>query len=195
MSRTYRCLVITADGVPVEKISAERAVVHLMQGKAYMLLAQEGVNFRSMRETWPVPAVIAMLKYYKLPGHYYGAANLSGNSLLRRDSWTCQYCRRQKHELADDEFLTRDHVFPLSRGGEDIWENVVTACISCNNKKGDRTPEEAGMPLIYPPYAPTRRELYQQFHSIIDRVADGHLSSEEIVETDDAPDDFAGHFV
>lgn len=188
MSRPHRCLVITADGVPVAKISAERAVVHMMQGKAYMLLAQEGREFRSMNETWPVPAVIALYRYRKLPSHYYGPATLSPHNLLRRDSWTCQYCGRQKHELDSSEFLTRDHVFPVSRGGEDIWENVVVACITCNNFKGDRTPQEAEMPLLKKPEAPTRSELYSQFQGILDRVVAGHLSSEEIVTEDDAPD-------
>lgn len=188
MSRPHKCLVITADGVPVDKVSAERAIVHVMQQKAYILLAQEGKEFRSQHESWPVPAVIGLLKYIKLPDHYYGAANLSVNALLKRDNWTCQYCGRKKHELDEDEILTRDHVLPVSRGGEDKWENVVVACLTCNNKKGDKTPLEAGMKLKTSPYAPTRAQLHRQFHQYIEKVRQGHISSEELVDDDDTSD-------
>jgi hypothetical protein len=54
--------------------------------------------------------------------------------------------------------LTRDHIVPFSRGGKDTWMNVVTACRSCNESKSDRTPERAGMELIYLPYVPNRAE-------------------------------------
>jgi 5-methylcytosine-specific restriction endonuclease McrA len=54
--------------------------------------------------------------------------------------------------------LSRDHVIPLSKGGEDKWTNLVTACKGCNNKKGDRTPEQAGMPLLAVPFIPSRVE-------------------------------------
>ena len=54
--------------------------------------------------------------------------------------------------------LTRDHITPISRGGRDVWTNVVTACRRCNNHKGGRTPEAAHMPLLYTPYVPNRYE-------------------------------------
>lgn len=77
--------------------------------------------------------------------------------LFRRDRHLCAYCGEQ---FTRGE-LTRDHVLPRSRGGRDVWENVVTACRACNHlRKRNRTPEEAGMPLRYLPYAPCRYEHF-----------------------------------
>jgi 5-methylcytosine-specific restriction endonuclease McrA len=73
---------------------------------------------------------------------------LNRRNVLRRDRYTCQYCGRQGGDL------TVDHVLPKSRGGKSTWENLVAACRACNLKKGDRTPEEAGMRLLKPPRPP-----------------------------------------
>lgn len=80
---------------------------------------------------------------------------LSNRELFLRDGNTCMYCGRQL--LA--HLLTRDHLTPLSRGGHDTWQNVVTACRSCNHSKGARTPEEAHMELLAVPYTPNRAEF------------------------------------
>ena len=69
-------------------------------------------------------------------------------NVLRRDGHRCQYC-------GSAERLTLDHVLPRSRGGKDAWENLVAACTPCNNKKSNRTPEEAGMPLARRPFRPS----------------------------------------
>ncbi len=77
--------------------------------------------------------------------------------LFKRDRYLCAYCA----QTFPRKELTRDHVLPRSRGGRDIWENVVTACRVCNQvRKRDRTPEEANMPLAYLPYAPCRYEHF-----------------------------------
>ena len=73
---------------------------------------------------------------------------LSRKNVLRRDRHRCQYCR-------SNDRLTIDHVIPKSRGGKDTWENLVAACVPCNNRKGSRTPEEAGMPLLRKPFRPS----------------------------------------
>lgn len=185
MAREHRCLVLTADGVPVARVSPERALVLVMQNKAYVIDVQGDAVYHSKYESWPVPAIIGLTRYYKLPGHFYGAARLSVNTLLRRDNWTCQYCGRTKHKLKKNEFLTRDHVFPVSRGGEDRWENVVLACNTCNNKKSDMTPEEAGLTLLRPPFAPTRWQLNRRFMSTLQDLVDGNITTEEAIENDD----------
>jgi 5-methylcytosine-specific restriction endonuclease McrA len=64
-----------------------------------------------------------------------------------RDRYTCQYCQ----QVLNTGDLTLDHVIPRSRGGETTWENLVACCNLCNNKKGNRTPDEAGMKLLRPP--------------------------------------------
>lgn len=79
---------------------------------------------------------------------------LNNKTLFRRDGDLCMYCGARFLERD----LTRDHIRPLSRGGRDVWQNVVTACRRCNNHKGGRTPEEAGMQLIAVPFTPTYAE-------------------------------------
>lgn len=76
---------------------------------------------------------------------------LTNQALFARDQFLCLYCGRRHHRAA----LTRDHVQPVSKGGRDVWENVVTACVQCNSRKGDRTPQQAGMPLLAVPYRPS----------------------------------------
>ncbi|HEX9939468.1 MAG TPA: HNH endonuclease, partial [Longimicrobium sp.] len=66
--------------------------------------------------------------------------------------------------------LTRDHVMPVSRGGQDVWRNVATACEPCNNLKADRTPDEAGMPLLAEPRTPTAWELVRARHDDVDEL-------------------------
>jgi len=80
---------------------------------------------------------------------------LNNHELFRRDGYLCLYCGREFPESA----LTRDHIVPLSRGGDDRWSNVVSACRACNTRKGGRTPEQAGMPLLAVPYVPNWAEF------------------------------------
>lgn len=89
---------------------------------------------------------------------------LNNATLFRRDDFLCLYCgeRRRQSELS------RDHVRPISRGGEDVWNNVVTACKHCNSYKGCRRPEEAGMQLLAVPFTPTHAEyVYLQGRRIL----------------------------
>lgn len=79
---------------------------------------------------------------------------LNNRTLFRRDANLCMYCGL----LFRSAELTRDHITPLSRGGRDLWTNVVTACRRCNNHKGGRTPEQAGMQLVAVPFTPTYAE-------------------------------------
>lgn len=79
---------------------------------------------------------------------------LNNRTLFKRDANLCLYCAMQFPARE----LTRDHVTPLSRGGKDVWQNVATACRRCNNHKGGRTPEQAGMQLVAVPFTPTYAE-------------------------------------
>ena len=93
-----------------------------------------------------IPSIIAMR------GRVQGGFSISLNNkaLFRRDQHLCLYCGHELHR----SMLTRDHVIPISRGGRDVWANCVTACRPCNNRKGNRTPEEASMPLLAVPFTP-----------------------------------------
>ena len=79
------------------------------------------------------------------------APALTNGALFNRDRYVCLYCGMHHQKAA----LTRDHVMPISRGGRDHWENVVTACLPCNVRKGCRTPQQANMPLLAVPYRPS----------------------------------------
>ncbi|HSX62910.1 MAG TPA: HNH endonuclease [Tahibacter sp.] len=85
------------------------------------------------------------------PGSYEPAPALTNTALFARDRHLCLYCGQHFHKNQ----LTRDHVIPLSKRGLDEWENVVSACLHCNVKKGSRTPQQAGMPLLAVPYRPS----------------------------------------
>jgi len=99
-----------------------------------------------------VPRVIRLLSYDRVPRN---TGKFNRRNIFLRDEHCCQYCRQQfpRHQLS------LDHVVPRSRGGEDSWENVVCACLTCNVRKGGRTPQEAGMTLSRPPLKPKRSPL------------------------------------
>jgi len=86
--------------------------------------------------------------------HARGVPLLTNRTLFQRDHNLCMYCGDQFAA----HLLTRDHVIPASRGGRSVWENCVTACRTCNQRKDDRTPEEAGIRLLAVPYTPNLAE-------------------------------------
>lgn len=86
--------------------------------------------------------------------HEHYTPPLNNHTLFRRDAYMCMYCGGHFHALE----LSREHIRPLSQGGEDTWANVVTACKRCNNHKAGRTPEQAGMELLAVPFKPTHAE-------------------------------------
>ncbi len=94
--------------------------------------------------TVPVPSVIRLRTYVKVP--FRRRVPLNRRAVFARDDGSCQYCGRNAENI--------DHVLPRSRGGTHTWENVVAACRPCNNRKGDRTPHEAGLTLRSTPRAP-----------------------------------------
>ncbi|MDH5181474.1 MAG: HNH endonuclease [Gammaproteobacteria bacterium] len=100
-----------------------------------------------------INSIIAVKGEYKRH-HCRTVPPLTNRELFRRDHQLCLYCGREFREVE----LTRDHVIPISRGGRDLWSNVVTACKRCNAHKGGATPEEAHMPLLAVPYVPNIAE-------------------------------------
>lgn len=140
-------LVLNATYEPLHVVSVKRAVVLLLKEKAELIEAAE-TRLRAERIEVPVPLVIRLVTFVRVPRRFN--LPVSRRTVLSRDNYTCQYCGAQPGK----DQLTIDHVLPRSRGGDHIWENVVTACGPCNRRKGDRTPDEAGMPLPRSPYRP-----------------------------------------
>lgn len=134
-----RVLILNKGYEPVSICSAKKAMILLILMKAELVEQRNGNCIRSVRRNFPYPSVIRLSAYVHLP---YKNIELSRKNLHRRDSFRCQYCGRKNIEL------TIDHIIPKSRGGSDSWENLITACVQCNNRKGNRTPEEANMPLL-----------------------------------------------
>ncbi|MEB3203974.1 MAG: HNH endonuclease [Candidatus Sericytochromatia bacterium] len=144
-------LVLSTTYQPLYTVGVEKAITMLYQGRAVSVRDTEDV-VRSPSTEIRVPYAIRLL--VRVVARYtLESMKPSRQALFRRDRQVCQYCGRKGGDL------TVDHVMPKSRGGEDSWENLVAACLRCNNRKGDRTPEEARMPLLKAPRAPRSIEL------------------------------------
>jgi len=136
-------LVLNASYEPVNICAARRALVLILKGVA-SAEAHAGDFIHASRREFALPSVIRLLEYRRIP---HQTRALSRKNILIRDRYTCQYC----HKTFAGAELTLDHVVPRSRSGETSWENLVACCHGCNNRKGNRTPEEAGMRLLrYP---------------------------------------------
>ncbi|WP_321473061.1 HNH endonuclease [uncultured Paludibaculum sp.] len=136
-------LVLNASYEPINICAARRALVLVLKGVALTEEHTPGI-FHAQRAAVPMPSVIRLLEYRRIP---HQTRALSRKNIMMRDRYTCQYC----HKVFNSADLTLDHVIPRSRSGETTWENLVACCHSCNNRKGNRTPEEAGMRLLHQP--------------------------------------------
>ncbi|GIV77973.1 HNH endonuclease [Litorilinea aerophila] len=140
-------LVLNASYEPLSLVSVRRAIVLLLREKAELLEATQQM-LHSSSCSMPVPLVIRLVHYVRLPHRRVPATRAA---VMLRDAYTCQYCG----DAPGRTNLTVDHVVPRSRGGSHGWENLVTACTRCNQKKGSLTPEEAGMSLRRKPFEPS----------------------------------------
>jgi 5-methylcytosine-specific restriction endonuclease McrA len=140
-------------------VNVKKAIILLFLGKAEMIEAYDGRQIRSVSTSMPFPSIVRLSFYVRVP---YKKIILSRKNILRRDGHRCQYCGRS------DLSLTLDHVQPVSRGGDDSWENLVCACVKCNNRKGDRTPDEAALPLIRRPMRPNHVTFISHYVSRMD---------------------------
>ena len=138
-------LVLNQDFSALTVCSVQRAVILVHLHKADVVEALPRRRMRSTSVSLPWPSIVRLRYYVRVP---YRGIMLSRKNILRRDGHACQYCGTR-------ERLTVDHVLPKSRGGTDTWKNLVAACIRCNNRKGNRTPEEAGLSLRRSPFRPS----------------------------------------
>lgn len=143
-------LVLNANYEPLHICSTKRAVGLMMTGKAELLLDGRGV-IRTSSSSYPRPSIVRLSYMVHRP---YPRVKLSKREIFRRDRFICQYCG--EHSTV----LTIDHVVPRHRGGRHTWENLVTACPTCNRRKGGRTPQEAGMHLKTRPIEPKASAEY-----------------------------------
>ncbi len=138
-------LVLNASFEPLSTVSLRRAVVLVMQEKAVVEQSHPGLRVRAASLELPVPQVIRLRRYVRVP--FRQRAPWSRRGVLVRDRHRCAYCGRRA--------TTVDHVVPRSHGGGDSWLNTVAACAADNHRKADRTPVQAGMRLLTKPFEPT----------------------------------------
>lgn len=144
-------------GYPIEWLTPQNACSLVINEKVVWAFGEKavvlkgGVNQGGMQSILEIPSVLAT------KGHAKASRDvppLTNKMLFRRDGHVCLYCGRSFKSVE----LTRDHIIPQSRGGLSTWQNLVACCKPCNNAKRDRTPEEAGMPLLAIPFIPSFHE-------------------------------------
>lgn len=141
LNRLTLCL--NAAYLPINVCPARRALTLMFKSAAVMEEASAYTVKTSQRE-YPIPSVIRMTTYRHTPRLN---RSVSRRGILTRDGNVCQYCAKK---MLPGQ-LTLDHVVPRSKGGQSTWENLVASCKSCNHRKGDLTPSEAGLVLIKTP--------------------------------------------
>ena len=147
-----RCLALNASFEPLTMVPVRRALRLVIDGKAEVVEAEDGRLVRSERLTLPRPLVIRLVKFIHVPRRF--RRQVTNTFLFARDQYSCQYCGRHQAVLRERECLTRDHLVPISRGGTNGWTNVVTACSTCNAKKGNHLADEVHMHPLNAPLEP-----------------------------------------
>ncbi|MEM6263033.1 MAG: HNH endonuclease [Bacteroidota bacterium] len=140
-----KVLVLNQNYQAIGVCAVERAFGLIFLQKAEMLSEVPGERLRTVNREFEFPSIIRLYRYISLP---YKQVNLSRTNIFKRDNYSCLYCNSKEN-------LTIDHVIPRSQGGRDTWENLATACQKCNSKKGNMTPEEAGMEMRHQPFRPS----------------------------------------
>ncbi len=171
--RHSKCLVLNADFTPLAIVDWKRAITwslidsnhsHIEVIDFYKNDYINGTN----NKKFPIPAVIRTSKYFRVNN---AKVNFSRKNIFIRDNYSCQYCGETK-EIAK---LTYDHVIPKSlwknkNGSPTNWTNIVTACVECNRKKGNRTPKQANMPIRNLPTIPNKSPKYLPISHFLLRI-------------------------
>jgi hypothetical protein len=157
-----KVLKLSAQGLPQSWITLEQAVIHYAaqdvrwEAGAQIAVFRGGHNARTgLQSIIKVNSIIGTRGVPNI-SPFSLKPGLTNSKLFARDRNICAYCGGLFSELE----LTREHIIPFAQQGVDHWMNVVTACRSCNHRKGSRTPEQARMPLLYTPYVPS---LWEDF--------------------------------
>jgi len=141
--------VLNADLQVLHTVSLNHAIRMIVRGVAEVHEAADeliGVFIR--------PISVRLLRYVVTTWRYQRQPKWSKSGVLRRDKYVCAFCNGRANTI--------DHVIPRSKGGKNSWKNTVAACSPCNNKKRDRTPDEARMPLLFAPRVPEWTDLYNR---------------------------------
>jgi hypothetical protein len=170
-------LILTLDqaGLPQAWVALEEAITYHAKGAVAWTAGDEvceyrgGVQRDGRRSRIATQTILALRGAGKSVRVFARTPVLSNALLFARDRFVCAYCGTR----GSKQQVSCDHVLPVSKGGAHGWTNTVTACRSCNMRKADRTPEQAGMPLLYVPYVPNRYEhfILRNRHILADQMA------------------------
>ena len=145
-------------GQPVGWINWKKAIQYQVTGDVSWSLGEIEFSFRGGHNKHGVQSVVTTASILAIKGHSHKHRHkpptLTNRDLFRRDRYVCAYCGKKFPEHK----LSRDHIIPTSKGGSDTWMNVVTSCMHDNQRKDDKTLEQAGMKLLYVPYVPSKAE-------------------------------------
>ena len=153
-------LVLNANFEPINVCTTRRAISLVLNGKASLVLNGRG-EIKTVSRVYPRPSVIRLMSMVRRPRP---CVKLTKREVLRRDNYTCQYCGQHA------TFLTVDHIVPRHLGGVYSWENLVTACSTCNHRKGGRTLDQAHMRLLRFPTEPPASAMYIFARHVNDNV-------------------------
>lgn len=141
-------LVLSHTYMPIDRICWQDAISMVVTGRVEVIEAYEDRVIRTVSEVFQMPSVVRFVK--KVAGYFKRGVKFNRKSVWLRDKGGCQYCG---NKVSMSEF-TYDHVIPLSQKGKTAWDNIVVCCMPCNQKKRDRTPEQAKMRLLSVPAVP-----------------------------------------
>jgi 5-methylcytosine-specific restriction endonuclease McrA len=164
-SQNNKCLLLNADYTPLSIIDWKKALTWLIRYENNSRYGIDIIDFYkddyiigTNNKKYPIPAIARTKRYFQIKE---SSITFSRKNLFLRDQYMCQYC----NQTFDNKYLTYDHVIPKSKwnydnGSPTTWTNIVTACVNCNRKKGDRTPKQANMILNTLPYKPNKTTRY-----------------------------------
>lgn len=141
-----KALLLDASYYPIQIVDWKKAMILFFTGRAEVIEHHDDIKINSTSDSFKLPKVMRLFQNFR----NFAQVKFNRQNVFFRDKHKCQYCG----DRFEKKGLTFDHVMPKSRGGATSWENIVTCCHACNNKKADRTPEEARMPLITKPVQP-----------------------------------------
>ncbi len=151
-------LVLNANFEPLSVCNTRRAINLVLDGRAEVIL-NSGHEIRTPSTIYPCPSIVRLSQMIKRPRP---RIKLSKSEIFRRDHYTCQYCGKNHGSM------TIDHVYPRHLGGEHVWDNVVTACATCNRKKGGKLLKDTRMHLRKPPAQPRASASYRFSNYVVD---------------------------
>jgi len=164
-------LVLNQNYEPLSVCSVRRAVIMLLLGKVETIETLDGFRLNTVSSSVRVPSVVRLGIYIKAPRK---RIYLSRKNVIKRDGHKCMYCGRT------DGAMTVDHIIPKRLGGKDTWENLVCACMKCNNRKGDNLIDKVNMRLLKKPSKPNHITFIQRFIGVSDDRWRPYLFMEDV---------------